>query len=69
MPAKISADQAEHLAMSLAKGTPHRGKIASTIFRDTLEETSFAEAPGGIPARIAEKVGSVLPGDGQPKKE
>ncbi|MFO0954440.1 MAG: thiamine pyrophosphate-dependent enzyme [Isosphaeraceae bacterium] len=38
MPPQTSATQALHLAESLARGEPHRGKIATTIFRDKLTE-------------------------------
>jgi pyruvate dehydrogenase (quinone)/pyruvate oxidase len=38
MPPKIKAAQALHLAESLARGTPNRGKIALTIASDTIRE-------------------------------
>ena len=38
MPARVGAKQALHLAESLARGEPHRGKIATTIFRDKVGE-------------------------------
>ncbi|HEX7969805.1 MAG TPA: thiamine pyrophosphate-dependent enzyme [Stellaceae bacterium] len=38
MPPKIKAEQALHLAESLARGTPNRGKIALTIASDTVRE-------------------------------
>jgi thiamine pyrophosphate-dependent acetolactate synthase large subunit-like protein len=38
MPARVGAKQALHMAESLARGEPHRGKIATTIFRDKFEE-------------------------------
>ncbi|HYG12231.1 MAG TPA: thiamine pyrophosphate-dependent enzyme [Pyrinomonadaceae bacterium] len=38
MPARLSAEQALHFAEALAKGQPAGGKIASTIFRDKLNE-------------------------------
>ncbi|HEX5182182.1 MAG TPA: thiamine pyrophosphate-dependent enzyme [Allosphingosinicella sp.] len=38
MPPKIAAKQALHLAESLAKGTPNRGKIALTIASDVVRE-------------------------------
>jgi pyruvate dehydrogenase (quinone) len=38
MPPKIKASQALHLAESLARGTPNRGKIALTIASDTIRE-------------------------------
>jgi pyruvate dehydrogenase (quinone)/pyruvate oxidase len=38
MPAQIKAKQALHLAEALARGEPHRGRIALTLFRDKLKD-------------------------------
>lgn len=38
MPSRVTLQQAEHFAMALAKGTSGRGKIATTLFRDKLNE-------------------------------
>jgi pyruvate dehydrogenase (quinone) len=38
MPGKITAKQAIHFAEALVKGTPNRGQIALTIFRDKVGE-------------------------------
>jgi len=38
MPPRVRAEQALHFAESLARGTPHRGKIALTIASDTVRE-------------------------------
>ncbi|MFN3325701.1 MAG: thiamine pyrophosphate-dependent enzyme [Bryobacteraceae bacterium] len=38
MPGKVSLEQAAKLAESLAKGTPHRGKIALTVASDKVRE-------------------------------
>jgi pyruvate dehydrogenase (quinone)/pyruvate oxidase len=38
MPARATAKQALRLAESLARGEPHPGKIATTIFRDKVTE-------------------------------
>jgi len=38
MPPKVKAEQALHLAESLARGTPNRGKIALTVLSDTVRE-------------------------------
>jgi pyruvate dehydrogenase (quinone)/pyruvate oxidase len=38
MPAQATPKQALHLAESLARGEPHSGKIATTIFRDKVHE-------------------------------
>ena len=64
MPAKIKPKQAKNLAESLARGEPHRGRIATTIFRDEMNELSFEDSPAGVVARVADKVGSVVPGNG-----
>ena len=68
LPAKIRPNQALHLAEALARGDAHRGKIATTIFRDELNELTFEESPAGVVARVADKVGSVLPGNGSKKE-
>ena len=39
MPAKIKARQAAKFAESLARGEPHRGRIALTVARDRIRET------------------------------
>ncbi|HEY9288425.1 MAG TPA: thiamine pyrophosphate-dependent enzyme [Candidatus Dormibacteraeota bacterium] len=64
MPAKIKPKQAKNLAESLARGEAHRGKIATTIFRDETNELTFEESPAGVVARVADKLGSVVPGNG-----
>jgi pyruvate dehydrogenase (quinone)/pyruvate oxidase len=38
MPARTTATQALHLAEALAKGEPHRGRIALTLFRDKISD-------------------------------
>jgi pyruvate dehydrogenase (quinone) len=38
MPAKIKPKQALHFAKSLAKGTPNRMKIISTVAEDRVRE-------------------------------
>ncbi len=38
MPARIKLKQAEHMAKALARGEPHRGRIALTLFRDKVHE-------------------------------
>jgi pyruvate dehydrogenase (quinone) len=37
-PPKITFEQARHFAEALAKGTPHRGKIALTVAADQIRE-------------------------------
>jgi pyruvate dehydrogenase (quinone)/pyruvate oxidase len=39
MPPKVSVDQARKFAESLAKGQPHRGKIALTVLSDKVRES------------------------------
>src|SRR6266516_3487103 len=38
MPARVKAKQALHMAESLAKGEPNRGRIALTLFRDKVSD-------------------------------
>lgn len=38
MPAKATAKQGLGLAEALARGEPHRGRIALTLFRDKITE-------------------------------
>jgi pyruvate dehydrogenase (quinone) len=38
MPPKVTTEQALHFAEALARGTPHRGRIAATIAADTVRE-------------------------------
>lgn len=38
MPPKVSVEQAKQFALALARGTPHRGKIALTVAADRVRE-------------------------------
>lgn len=38
MPARLKLKQVENMAKALARGEPHRGRIALTLFRDKLHE-------------------------------
>lgn len=38
MPPRITLEQAAHVAKALARGEPHRGRIALTMFRDKVHE-------------------------------
>jgi pyruvate dehydrogenase (quinone)/pyruvate oxidase len=38
MPARVTAKQALHMAESLARGNPNRGRIALTLFRDKVND-------------------------------
>jgi len=63
MPPKIKPQQAEHMAESLARGEPNRERIGLTLFRDMVEEAAYPASPAGIGARIAEKLGGLVPGN------
>jgi pyruvate dehydrogenase (quinone)/pyruvate oxidase len=39
MPPKVTIDQARKFAESLAKGQPHRGRIALTAISDKVKES------------------------------
>ena len=68
MPAKIKPKQAKNLAEALARGDAHRGKIATTIFRDEVDEVTFEESPAGVVSRVADKLGGVIPGNGSKRE-
>jgi pyruvate dehydrogenase (quinone) len=38
MPARVKAKQVLHMAESLARGEPNRGRIALTLFRDKVSD-------------------------------
>ena len=38
MPGKVSYDQAKHFAQAFLRGQPHKAAIATTLFRDKLQE-------------------------------
>jgi len=38
MPARVTTDQALHMAEALARGEPNRGRIALTLFRDKVDD-------------------------------
>jgi pyruvate dehydrogenase (quinone) len=38
MPPRVGLKQAKHMAEALARGEPHRGRIALTLFRDKVHE-------------------------------
>jgi len=38
MPARVKLDQALKMDKALARGEPHRGRIALTLFRDKIHE-------------------------------
>jgi pyruvate dehydrogenase (quinone) len=63
-PPAVTPEQTKLLAEALARGEEHRKRIALTIGRDMIDESTFGASPYGIPARIAEKVTSPFRGDG-----
>jgi pyruvate dehydrogenase (quinone)/pyruvate oxidase len=63
-PPAVTPEQTKLLAEALARGEEHRKRIALTIGRDMIDESTFSASPYGIPARIAEKVTGVFAGDG-----
>ncbi len=44
MPARVTAKQALHMAESLARGEPNRGRIALTLFRDKVSDFKGRES-------------------------
>jgi pyruvate dehydrogenase (quinone)/pyruvate oxidase len=76
MPSKVKDKQAKNLAAALMAGTPNRNRIALTIFRDLLDESSFQAQPAGTPGKVLGRVvphrppGSIGDGDGgQPAED
>jgi pyruvate dehydrogenase (quinone)/pyruvate oxidase len=61
-PPQVTTEQTKLFAEALARGEEHRKQIALTVGRDMLREADFAASPYGIPARLKEKVGGLLPG-------
>ena len=58
----MTRDQMTEFATALARGEEHRKQIALTVGRDMLKEADFKASPYGVPARLKEKVGGILPG-------
>jgi len=55
-PPAVTLEQTKMFAEAMRRGEEHRRRIALTIGRDMLDESSLAASPYGIPARIKEKV-------------
>jgi pyruvate dehydrogenase (quinone)/pyruvate oxidase len=55
-PPAVTGEQTKLLAEALARGEEHRKRIALTIGRDMIDESTFGASPYGVPARIAEKI-------------
>ena len=65
-PPQITPEQRKLFAEALLHGEEHRRRIALTVGRDMLHESDLTASPYGIPGRIKEKVGDLLPGgDGE----
>jgi pyruvate dehydrogenase (quinone) len=65
-PPQITREQTKLFAEALLHGEEHRRRIALTVGRDMLDESDLTASPYGVPARIKEKVGELLPGgDGE----
>jgi pyruvate dehydrogenase (quinone)/pyruvate oxidase len=63
-PPQVTRDQMTEFAKALARGEEHRTQIALTIGRDMLRESDYSASPYGLPGRLKEKVGEILPGGG-----
>jgi pyruvate dehydrogenase (quinone)/pyruvate oxidase len=61
-PPQVTLEQTKLFAEALARGEEHRERIALTVGRDMLDEAGQPASPYGIPARLKEKVSSILPG-------
>jgi pyruvate dehydrogenase (quinone)/pyruvate oxidase len=59
-PPAVTPEQTNLLAEALLRGEEHRKRIALTIGRDMIDESTFSASPYGVPARIAEKVGGAF---------
>src|SRR5579883_119392 len=60
MPARVKQKQAKNMADALRKGTPNRKRIALTIVKDMLDESSFDASPGGFLPSVGEKVAEMV---------
>ena len=55
-PPAVTREQTKLLTEALARGEEHRRRIALTIGRDMIDESTFGASPFGVPARIAGKL-------------
>ena len=65
-PPAVTSEQTKLLAESLARGEEHRKRIALTIGRDMIDESTFGASPYGVPGRIAGKIAAPFRGDREP---
>jgi pyruvate dehydrogenase (quinone)/pyruvate oxidase len=56
LPPKITRDQAQHLAQSLARGEVSRKPISLTIGREMAAERDFSASPFGLAGRVRKKI-------------
>jgi pyruvate dehydrogenase (quinone)/pyruvate oxidase len=61
-PPQVTLEQTKLFAEALARGEEHRKQIALTVGRDMLDESGQAASPYGLPGRLRERVGGLLPG-------
>ncbi|HYX86628.1 MAG TPA: thiamine pyrophosphate-dependent enzyme [Gaiellales bacterium] len=61
-PPQVTREQTKLFAEALARGQEHRRRIALTVGRDMLKEADYSASPYGVPARLKEKFGAILPG-------
>jgi pyruvate dehydrogenase (quinone)/pyruvate oxidase len=64
VPPTIPADEARNLAAALARGEPNRKRIALTISRGILDESTLRASPFGFAGRVRKKVREKLGRDG-----
>jgi pyruvate dehydrogenase (quinone)/pyruvate oxidase len=64
MPASVKQKDVKNMARALRKGTPNRKRIALTIVKDLLDESSFDASPGGFLPDTAEKLAERVRPDG-----
>jgi pyruvate dehydrogenase (quinone) len=64
LPAKITPEQAEHLAEALRRGEENRQRIGLSIGRSMLAEAGQPASPYGVLARAREKLAGVLGDNG-----
>jgi hypothetical protein len=65
MPSKVTRDQAMNMAQALARGEPHRGRIAQTLFRDKMTDLLAPTPSDGPVNTVKEKLRDLIDGDSQ----
>ena len=64
-PPAITPEQTKAFAEALVRGEEHRARIGLTVGRDMLDESRLGASPYGAPARLKEKVGELVSGEGE----